>query len=47
MIISWAPELKVLGHPAIVGFVAHHGWNSVIESVSMGILMLSRLTHIL
>ncbi|KAH7554489.1 hypothetical protein JRO89_XS12G0224400 [Xanthoceras sorbifolium] len=36
-IVSWAPQQKVLGHPAVACFVSHCGWNSTIEGVSNGI----------
>ncbi|KAI5661187.1 hypothetical protein M9H77_20510 [Catharanthus roseus] len=34
---KWAPQAKILGHPSIGGFVSHCGWNSVMESIEIGV----------
>lgn len=34
---DWAPQLEILGHPSTGWFMSHCGWNSCIESISMGV----------
>ncbi|KAG8372414.1 hypothetical protein BUALT_Bualt12G0063700 [Buddleja alternifolia] len=41
-IVSWAPQLQVLGHSSVGLFVTHCGWNSVLESISSGVPMICR-----
>ncbi|KAG4174586.1 hypothetical protein ERO13_A11G130600v2 [Gossypium hirsutum] len=36
-IVSWAPQVAVLGHSSIACFISHCGWNSTIEGVSNGV----------
>ncbi|KAK7340618.1 hypothetical protein VNO77_21326 [Canavalia gladiata] len=36
-IVSWAPQKKVLSHPAIACFISHCGWNSTLEGVYNGV----------
>ena len=36
-ICGWAPQVEVLAHRAIGGFVSHRGWNSILESFWFGV----------
>ncbi|KAH0880632.1 hypothetical protein HID58_068026 [Brassica napus] len=38
---SWAPQVPVLNHKAIGGFVTHCGWNSILEAVCVGVPMVA------
>jgi cyanidin-3-O-glucoside 2''-O-glucuronosyltransferase len=34
---NWAPQIKILKHSGIGGFVSHCGWGSVMESLKFGV----------
>ncbi|KAJ8645438.1 hypothetical protein MRB53_007186 [Persea americana] len=38
---SWAPQVDILAHAAVGGFVSHCGWNSSLESIWFGVPMLA------
>ncbi|EHA8590689.1 Cis-zeatin O-glucosyltransferase 2 [Cocos nucifera] len=38
---GWAPQLEILAHPATGAFMSHCGWNSCMESISMGVPILA------
>ncbi|KAJ3695158.1 hypothetical protein LUZ60_000535 [Juncus effusus] len=37
---SWAPQIEVLSHISIGGFVSHCGWNSTLEAMSFRVPMI-------
>ncbi|XP_061362130.1 soyasapogenol B glucuronide galactosyltransferase-like [Gastrolobium bilobum] len=41
IIWNYAPQLLILNHPAIGGIVTHCGWNSILESMSAGLPMIT------
>nr|XP_043608728.1 UDP-glycosyltransferase 89A2-like [Erigeron canadensis] len=41
VINGWAPQVSILGHQAVAGFLSHCGWNSVLEAIVGGVKILA------
>ncbi|XP_019169712.1 PREDICTED: anthocyanidin 3-O-glucosyltransferase 2-like [Ipomoea nil] len=37
MVCGWVPQVTILAHKAIGGFVSHCGWNSILEALCHGV----------
>ncbi|TKW15446.1 hypothetical protein SEVIR_5G237100v4 [Setaria viridis] len=40
-VAEWTPQVEILNHRAVGGFVSHCGWNSTLEAVAAGVPMLA------
>ncbi|XP_030465001.1 scopoletin glucosyltransferase-like [Syzygium oleosum] len=46
IIRGWAPQVPILDHVSVGGFVTHCGWNSILEGICAGVPMVTRpVTH--
>ncbi|KAI3808455.1 hypothetical protein L1987_24406 [Smallanthus sonchifolius] len=41
VVSSWAPQVEILNHRSVVGFLTHCGWNSTLESITSGVPMIA------
>ncbi|KAM0947423.1 putative soyasaponin III rhamnosyltransferase [Dioscorea sansibarensis] len=39
VVFGWVPQVSVLGHWAVGGFLCHGGWGSIVEGLAFGVAM--------
>ncbi|KAL8522607.1 hypothetical protein ACS0TY_012667 [Phlomoides rotata] len=46
VLVEWAPQARILGHPSIGGFVSHCGCSSMMESMKFGVPIIAMPMHL-
>ncbi|GLJ07743.1 hypothetical protein SUGI_0073450 [Cryptomeria japonica] len=41
VIWGWAPQILILSHPSVDAFMSHYRWNSMVENVSLRVLLIT------